>query len=180
MPAIDIYAITNSSDEEFPDLLPLRHVIVELHPRGVSRPLVGSGGIYLIGIRDLEAKRIFISHNPAIAPTTKVLGPLESACVLTISHRQFGTMASFSYENQSWDLVMATYDMTSYPSCYRWLRLNILEISNNRAIVKYLAELDDNVGRLVIRRSGADNHFLVMDVIWYNLHCFTISIATLL
>jgi len=101
MSAIDIYAITNSSDEEFPDLLPLRHVIVELHPRGVSRPLVGSGGIYLIGIRDLEAKRIFISHNPAIAPTTKVLGPLESACVLTISHRQFGTMASFSYENQS-------------------------------------------------------------------------------
>jgi len=60
---------------------------------------------------------------------------------------------------------MATYDLTSYPSCYRWLRLNILEISNNRAIVKYLAELDDNVGRLVIRRSGADNRFLVMDVI---------------
>ena len=164
MSAIDIYAIINSSDEEFPDLLPLRHVTVELHPRGVSRPLVGFGGIYLIGIRDLEAKRIFISHSPAIVPTTEVLGPLESACGLTISHRQFGTMASFSYENHH-KVEMATYDLTSHPSCYRWLQLNILEISNNRAIVKDLAGLDDNVGRLVIRCSGADTRFLVMDVI---------------
>jgi len=38
MPAIDIYAIVNSGDKEFPELLLLRHVAVELHPRGVSRP----------------------------------------------------------------------------------------------------------------------------------------------
>jgi len=164
MSAIDIYAITNSSAEEFPELLLLRRVAVELHPHGISRPLVGPDGIYLVGICGLKAKRIFISHNPAIAPTTEVLGPLESACGLTISHRQFGTMVSFSYENHH-KVEMATYDLTSHPSCYRWLRLNILKISNNRAIVKDLAGLDDNVGRVVVRRSGADNRFLIMDVI---------------
>ena len=163
MPAIDIYAIVNSSGKNFPELLLLRHVTVELHPRGVSRPLVAHGGIYLIGICDLEAKRIFISDNPAILPTIEVLGPLKSSCLLDTSHRQFGTMVSFSYTNH--EVGMATYDLTSQPSHYRWLRLNILTISNNKAIVDDLAGLDDNVGRVVIRRSGANNRFLIMDVV---------------
>jgi len=162
--AIDIYAITNSSDEEFPELLLLRRIAVELHPRGISRPLVGRDGIYLVGIHDFEAICVYVSHNPAIAPTTEVLGPLESACGLTISHRQFGTMVSFSYENHH-KIQMATCDLTSHPFHYRWQQLNILEITNNRTIVKDLAGLDDNVGRVVIRRSGANNRFLVMDVI---------------
>ena len=163
-PAIEIYAIVNSSDAFFPELLLLRRVAAQVHPRGVSRPLVGHDGIYLIGIRDLKAKRIFISHNPAIPPTTEVLGPLESSCGLDTSHRQFGPMASFSYDNNH-EVGMATYDLVSHPSHYRWLQLNILNISNNRAIVKDLAGLDDNVGRVVIRRSGTNNRFLIMDVI---------------
>jgi len=60
---------------------------------------------------------------------------------------------------------MATYDLTSHPSHCRWLRLNILEISNNRTIVKDLAGLDDNAGRVVIRRSGTSNRFLIMDLV---------------
>jgi len=164
MSAIDIYAITNSSDEEFPELLLLRHVDIELHPRGISRPLVGRNGIYLLGIHNCGAIRIYVSHNTTIPPTTEVLGPLESVSGLTISHRQFGTMVSFSYENHH-RIQMATYDLASHPSHYRWLQLNILEISNNRTIVKDLAGLDDNAGRVVIRRSGADNRFLVMDII---------------
>ena len=164
MPAIDIYAITNSSGKDFPELLLLRHVTVELHPRGVSRPLVAHGGIYLIGIYDLEAKRIFIRDNPVILPTIEVLGPLKSSCLLDTSHRQFGTMASFSYNNNH-EVGMATYDLTSHPSHYRWLRLDILSISNNRTIIDDLAGLDDNVGRVVIRRSGANNRFLIMDVV---------------
>jgi len=163
-PAIEIYAIVNSSDEFFPELLLLRRVASQVHPRGVSRPLVGHDGIYLIGIRDLKAKRIFISHNPAISPTTEVLGPLKSSCGLDTSHRQFGPMASFSYNNNH-EVEMATYNLVSHPCHYQWLRLNILSISNNKAIVNNLAGLDDNVGRVVIRRSGADNRFLIMDVI---------------
>jgi len=161
---INIYAIVNSGGTEFPELLLLRHIAVELHPRGVSRPLISYGGIYLIGIRGLKAKRVFISHNPAIAPTTEVLGPLESSCGLDTSYRQFGTMASFSYDNHH-EVEMATYDLTSHPSHYRWLRLNILGISNNRAIVEDLAGLDDNIGRVVLTRSGSNNRFLIMDLI---------------
>jgi len=164
MSAIDIYAIVDSGGTKFSELLLLRHIAVELHPRGVSRPLVGHDGIYLIGVRGLKAKRIFISHNPAIAPTTEVLGPLKSACGLDSSHRQFGTLVSFSYDNNH-EVGMATYDLTSHLSHYRWLRLNILNISNNRAIVKDLAGLDDNVGRVVLMRSGSNNRFLIMDVI---------------
>ena len=162
--AIDIYAITNSSDEEFPELLLLRRIAVELHPRGISRPLVGRDGIFLVGIHDFETTRVYVSHNIAIPPTTEILGRLRSSCGLTLSHRQFGTMASFSYENHH-RIQMATYDLTSHPSHYQWRQLNILEITNNRTIVKDLAGLDDNVGRVVIRRSGANNRFLVMDVI---------------
>ena len=164
MPAIDIYAIVNSGDDEFPELLLHRRVAVEVHPRGVSRPLVGHDGIYLIGIRGLKAKRIFISHDPTIAPTTEVLGPLKFSCGLDTSHGQFGPMASFSYDNHH-EVGMATYDLISHPSHYRWLRLNILNMSNNRAILDDLAGLDDNVGRVVIRRSGANNRFLIMDLI---------------
>ena len=40
---------------------------------------------------------------------------------------------------------------------------------HNRAIADDLAGLD-NVGRIVIRRSGANNRFLIMDVIYYNFH----------
>ena len=164
MSAIDIYAIINSSDEEFPDLLLLRHVAVELHPRGISRPLVGHDAIYFIGICGNETKRIFISYNPTSLPTTEVLGPLRSSSGLETSYRQFGTMASFSFNNHH-EVGMATYDLTLHLSHYRWLQLNILNISNNRAIVKDLAGLDDNVGRVVIRRSGSNNHFLIMDVV---------------
>ena len=46
MSAINIYAITNSSDEEFPELLLLHRVAVNLHPRGLFRPLVGHDGIF--------------------------------------------------------------------------------------------------------------------------------------
>jgi len=40
-----IYAIVNSGGTESPELLLLRHAAVELHPRGVSRPLVGHDGM---------------------------------------------------------------------------------------------------------------------------------------
>jgi len=164
MSAIDIYAITNSSDEEFPELLLLCRVAVKLHPRGISRPLVGRDGIYFICICGREGKRIFISHNPTIPPSTEVLGPLKSSSGLETSYRQLGTMALFSFNNHH-EVGMATYDLTLHLSHYRWLQLNILNISNNRAIVKDLAGLDDNVGRVVIRRSGSNNHFLIMDVV---------------
>jgi len=163
MCAINIYAITNSSDEKFPELLLSYRVAVELHPRGISRPLVGHDGIFIC-ICGREAKRTFISHNPTIPPTTEVLGPLKSSSGLETSYRQLGTMALFSFNNHH-EVAMATYDLTSHLSHYRWLQLNILRISHNRAIVKDLAGLDDNVGRVVIRRSGSNNHFLVMDVI---------------
>jgi len=163
MSAIDIYAITNSSDEEFPELLLLRRVVVKLHPRGISRPLVGRDGIYFIGICGSEGKRIFISHNPTIPPTTEVLGPLESSCGLDSSHRQFGTMASFTYSLSQ--IGIATYDLVSYSSHYRWLELDILSISIDRAIANDLAGLDDNVGRIVLLCSGSNNRFVIMDVI---------------
>jgi len=51
MSAIDIYAIPHSDSTE---LLLLHHITVELHPRGISRPLVGRDGIYLLGIHDLR------------------------------------------------------------------------------------------------------------------------------
>ena len=73
-------------------------------------------------------------------------------------------MASFSYDNNH-EVWMATYNLVSHSSHYRWLRLDIVSISNNRAIVDDLAGLDDNVGRIVIRRSGANNLFLIMNVI---------------
>jgi len=163
MSAIDIYAIAHSGSMEFPELLLLRHVAVEFHPRGISRPLVNHDGIYLIGICDCKAKRIFISHNPDIPPTTEVLGPLKSSCTLETSHRQFGTTASFTYNSSQ--VGMATYDLVSHSSHYRWLQLDILNISNNKAIVRDLAGLDDNVGRVVLMRSGSNNRFLIMDVI---------------
>jgi len=163
MSAIDIYAITNSSDEEFPELLLLCRVAVKLHPRAVSRPLVGRDGIYFIGICARKAKRAFISHNPAIPPTTEVLGPLKSSCGLDSSYRQFGTMASFTYGLSH--IGMATYDLVSHSSHYRWLQLNKLSISIDGAIVHDLAGLDDNVGRVVLMCSGNNNRFLIMDVI---------------
>jgi len=163
MSAIDIYAITNSSDEEFPELLLLCRVAVKLHPRGISRPLVGHDGIYFIGICSCEGKRIFISHNPAIAPTTELLGPLKSSCGLDSSHRQFGTMVSFTYSLSQ--IGMATYDLVSHSSHYRWLQFNILSISVDRAIANDLAGLDDNVGRVVLLCSGSNNRFVIMDVI---------------
>jgi len=161
--AIDIYAITNSSDEEFPELLLLRRVAVKLHPRSISRPLVGRDGIYFIGICGSEGKRIFISHNPTIPPTTEVLGPLESSCGLDSSHRQFGTMASFTYGLSH--IGMATYDLVSHSSHHRWLQLNKLSISIDGAIIHDLAGLDDNVGRVVLMCSGNNNCFLIMDII---------------
>ena len=120
--------------------------------------------VYFICICGRTAKRIFLSHNPTIPPSTEVLGPLKSSSGLETSYRQLGTMALFSFNNHH-QVGMATYDLTSHLCHYRWLQLNILNISNNRAIVKDLAGLDDNVGRLVIRCSGADTRFLVMDVI---------------
>jgi len=163
MSAIDIYAITNSSDEEFPELLLLRHIAVELHPRGISRPLVGHDGIYFIGICGSEGKRIFISHNPTIPPTTDVLGPLDSSRGSESSHSQFGTMASFTYSLSQ--IGVATYDLISHFPHYRWLELSIHSISIDGAIANDLAGLDDNVGRAVLICSGGNNHFLVMDVI---------------
>jgi len=127
--ATEIYVIINLSGEELPELLLLRRVAVELHPRGISRPLVGHDGIYLVGICGFHARRVFISHDPAIPPKIEILGHLKSSCGLTTSLQQFGTMVLFSYDNHH-RIQMATYDLTSRLSHHRWLRLNILEISN--------------------------------------------------
>jgi len=83
--AIEINATINSSDEEFPRLLLLRPVTVELHLRGIPCSLVGHDGMYLVDICNFQARCIFIRRDPAISPKTEILGPLKSSCGLITS-----------------------------------------------------------------------------------------------
>jgi len=92
---VEIYATTSSSDDEFPRLLFLRPVAVELHLRGISRSLAGHDSMNLVRICNLQARRIFISCDPAIPPKTDILGPLMFSCGLITSLQQFGTMMFF-------------------------------------------------------------------------------------
>jgi len=71
-------------------------------------------------------------------------------------------MASFTYNLSH--IGIATYDLVSHSSHYRWLELDILSIGINRVIANTLAGLDDNAGRVVLMCSRNNNCFLIMDV----------------
>jgi len=98
--AFKIYATTNSSDEEFPWLLLLRPVAVELDLRGIPRSVAGHDGMCLVGICNFQARLIFISRDPVIPPKTEILGPLK--CGLITSLQQFGTMMLFFLQELRW------------------------------------------------------------------------------
>ena len=50
-------------------------VAVKLRLCSISRSLAGHDGMCLVGV--FQARRVFISRDPAIPPKTEILGPLS-------------------------------------------------------------------------------------------------------
>jgi len=160
---IQIYAINDSDDEAFPKLGLLHRVISNVYPHCISRPLVGRDATYFVGTCGLQARRVYISHNPAIPPTTDILGPLGSSCLWETHPIQFGALVSCSYESKG-GLEMGTYDLTSCSPGYQWRYADSMLQLVRIPLISFLVGLDENAGRLILHYRGADYPFVVMEL----------------
>ena len=171
--AIKIYAIDDSSDKTLPHFYLLHRLELEIHACAISRTFVGQSGTYLVGSCGRTARRVHISHDPAVPPTIEIMGRLRSRCERNKSSSEFRSLVSFSHEGP--ELEMGTYDLTSDSSGYRWLFLDDLSRFKDDVPINRIVGLDDNVGRLVLWCTdnpywydggpGPSSYFLIMDII---------------
>jgi len=161
--AIQIYAINDSDGEALPNLLLLHRVTSNIHPHCISRALVGRDATYFVGTCGLQARRVYISHDPAIPPTTDILGPLRSTCLWETRPTQFGALVSCSYESKG-GIEMGTYDLTSYPPGYQWRYADSVPKLSHIPLMSFLVGLDENSGRLILYYRGADHPFVIMEL----------------
>ena len=75
-------------------------VAVKLRLCSISRSLAGHDGMCLVGVCNFQARRVFISRDPAIPPKTEILGPLSPRVGWSPVFNSSEQWRCFSCENQ--------------------------------------------------------------------------------
>lgn len=166
--AIKIYAIVDSSDKALPDL----HLLHQLDSDMLFRGPLLDKGVYIWLVLAAVQPDVFISATTLLFHRPLKFR-LKSGCGPDKSSR---SLVSFSHEGPHlYGLEMGTYDLTWYPSDYRWLLLNDFPLFKHNVAITEIVGLDDNVGRLVLwctddpfvygQGPSEFSYFLIMDII---------------
>ncbi|KXN87810.1 hypothetical protein AN958_08126 [Leucoagaricus sp. SymC.cos] len=167
MSSVEIFRIHESTDTALPELISLHRIPANLEARFMSRPFIGSRGIYLVSLTSNKTlKRIHIKHDPATPPIAEDLGPLElNSGFFSMSHANFGPLSSAFYLDRNC-IKIATYDLFSDSSPeYKCQQLSLADVGIT-GMMQTISGSDNSVGRIIIKfHNGGGMGFLLLDLV---------------